>query len=323
MRTRIIGAVAIALSMLVSASGNAQEWPAKPVRLIAPAAAGGGLDAAARLVTDSLSKQLGQQFIVQNIAGVTTVGTAAAANAAPDGYTFLTATASPTILLPLLRKDLNYDPATAFVPVGLINESVSVLVVNPAKVPVKTLGELIDFVKNAPGKYDFASNGIGGESHLYMELLMLRTGVKLNHIPYKAGAEQLVAIMSGEVGITFLNSSTVAPHVQQGTVRGLAVVSGTRMAELPDVPAVSETIPTYGGYSTWQGVFARAGTPQPIVDKLAAALKAYIETPEATAAMKKIGSQPRIATPAQFAELIKKDTATWAEVIKAANIKIE
>src|SRR5262249_34431366 len=159
------------------------------------------------------------------------------------------------------------NAATDFMPVALINESVSVLVVN-TKLPVKTLGELVDLVKANPDKYDFASNGIGSESHLYMELLMLRTGTKLHHIPYKAGAEQLVALLGGEVPITFLNSSTVTPHVLEGTVRALAVVSPKRMAELPDVPTVNEFIPTYGSYSTWQGVFAVAGTPQPIIEKL-------------------------------------------------------
>src|SRR5262249_9083643 len=147
----------LAALLLLSSAAQAQDataWPTKPVRMIAPAAAGGGLDAAARMVTESLSKQLGQQFIVQNIAGVTTVGTAAAAKAAPDGYTILTATAGPTVILPLLRNDLTYNAATDFVPVGLINESVSVLVVNP-KLPVKTLGEFVDLVKVSPDKYDF------------------------------------------------------------------------------------------------------------------------------------------------------------------------
>lgn len=291
--------------------------------MIAPAAAGGGLDAAARLVTDSLSRQLGQPFVVQNVAGLNIIGTAQAAKAPPDGYTILTATGGPIVLAPLLRNDVQYNAVTDLAPVGLINESVSVLVVNQSKIQAKTLAELLQAVKAKPDGFDYGSNGIGTESHLYMELLMLRAGVKLRHVPYKSGADQMTAVVAGEVPIAFINSSTAVPQVVQGAVRALGVVSAGRLAEIPDVPPINDTVPNFGGYSTWQGVFAPAGIPKPIVDRLSVALKAYNDTPDAAAAMRKIGSVPRSAAPEQFADIIRKESATWGEVIKAANIKIE
>lgn len=320
-------ALALATGTLVSAGAaiaqDAADYPSKPVRLVVPTAPGGGNDTTARAIADAVSKTLGQPIVVENIPGAGNVaGTAAVAKSAPDGYTLLSSGASAIAISPHLVKDLPYKPAD-LTPVIQVSESSHVLVVNPEKVSANSLEELVKLLKDNPDTYNYGSNGVGSNGHLVTELFLLRTGTKMVHVPFKGGNEVLTALLGGHIDLAFLNTTTAAPQIEEGKLKALAVATPKRTPELPDVQAVNELFPDFGGISTWTGLFVPAGTPKPIIDKLNAAVADYLKTETAAAMAKEQGATIVGSTPEAFADVVAKETATWGEVIRETGIKLE
>lgn len=319
----VAAAATLCLSAGVAAAQDAASWPSRSVRIIAPAAAGGTSDALARIVAEGLQKSLGQTFLVENIPGAASVtGTAALAKAAPDGYTFMINNITPLGIAPSLRTDMPYNAATDIVPVGQVSLQAQILGVNP-KLPVSTVADLIKLLRDNPGKYSFGSSGVGQTNHLSAELFLQRSGTKMVHVPYKSSGEVALALTRGDVDVAIDTMTSMLPQVRGGNVKALAVTTAKRVPELPDVPAIRDTVENFGSVSTWLGIFAPAGTPQPILDKASHALAEVIRSPEASHKIRALGADPVATTAAELGKLVQQETATWANVIKTGNIRLQ
>jgi tripartite-type tricarboxylate transporter receptor subunit TctC len=304
-----------------AASCLAQAYPVKPVRMIVPIAGGGSTDAISRLVGTKLGEVWGQQVIVENRPGGSTmIGAEVVARAAPDGYTMLMATSAFPANFSLFRK-VPYKLAD-FVPVSNVAESPNVLVVHPS-VPAKSVKELIAVLRARPGEINYGSGGVGGSTHLAAELFKLLAKVDVVHIPYKGGGPAVADLLGGQISMIFGNLPAVLPHVNSGRMRVLAIASAKRSPTLPDLPTMSEAgVPGFEA-STWAGLLLPAGTPEPVVNKLYADLVRIYAMPDmrermATGGFEAVGNSPK-----EFAAYIDAEVARWAKVIKAAGIKAE
>jgi len=314
----------VALGMLGFASmiAVAQSWPQKPIRMIVPFPPGGGTDFVGRLVAKHLSQRLGQTIFVENRGGANgTVGLQALMQSNPDGYTIATTSDTPLTVNPLLYENLPYEPLRDFVLVATVARSAEMLAVHPS-IPARNVPELIAFAKENPDRLSFGSGGVGNFSHLVMELFSLETGVKLLHVPYKGTGPAAMALIAGDVQIGFIPVQTLLPYVKSGQLVAIAIGEPQRMPSLPDVPTVSETLP---GFETaaWEGIVVPAGTPKEIVTRLREATLSIMRDPEIA---KQFTDQQKIVMalgPNEFADLIRKDSAKWEKVIKAAHIKKE
>ena len=314
----------VALGMLGFASmiAVAQSWPQKPIRMIVPFPPGGGTDFVGRLVAKHLSQRLGQSIFVENRGGANgTVGLQALMQSNPDGYTIATTSDTPLTVNPLLYENLPYEPLRDFVLVATVARSAEMLAVHPS-IPARNVPELIAFAKENPDRLSFGSGGVGNFSHLAMELFSLETGVKLLHVPYKGTGPAAMALIAGDVQIGFIPVQTLLPYVKSGQLVAIAIGEPQRMPSLPDVPTVSETLP---GFETaaWEGIVVPAGTPKEIVTRLREATLSIMRDP---AIAKQFTDQQKIVMalgPNEFADLIRKDSAKWEKVIKAAHIKKE
>jgi len=314
----------VALGMLGFAStiAVAQSWPQKPIRMIVPFPPGGGTDFVGRLVAKHLSQRLGQTIFVENRGGANgTVGLQALMQSNPDGYTIATTSDTPLTVNPLLYENLPYEPLRDFVLVATVARSAEMLAVHPS-IPARNVPELVAFAKENPDRLSFGSGGVGNFSHLAMELFSLETGVKLLHVPYKGTGPAAMALIAGDVQIGFIPVQTLLPYVKSGQLVAIAIGEPQRMPSLPDVPTVSETLP---GFETaaWEGIVVPAGTPKEIVTRLREATLSIMRDPEIA---KQFTDQQKIVMalgPNEFADLIRKDSAKWEKVIKAAHIKKE
>ena len=314
----------VALGMLGFASmiAVAQSWPQKPIRMIVPFPPGGGTDFVGRLVAKHLSQRLGQTIFVENRGGANgTVGLQALMQSNPDGYTIATTSDTPLTVNPLLYENLPYEPLRDFVLVATVARSAEMLAVHPS-IPARNVPELIAFAKENPDRLSFGSGGVGNFSHLAMELFSLETGVKLLHVPYKGTGPAAMALIAGDVQIGFIPVQTLLPYVKSGQLVAIAIGEPQRMPDLPNVPTVSETLP---GFETaaWEGIVVPAGTPKEIVTRLREATLSIMRDP---AIAKQFTDQQKIVMalgPNEFADLIRKDSAKWEKVIKAAHIKKE
>ncbi len=301
-------------------AGAQAAYPAKPVKVVVPYAAGGGADTLSRLLFAKVSEDLGQPFVIDNRGGGGgTIGAGVAAKAAPDGYTILH-DATAFSVNPTLLPSLPYDTKKDFMPVFLAGIVPNLLVVHPG-VEQKTVAEIVAEAKKA-GSLDWASSGNGTVQHLALELFRSQAGIKLNHVPFKGGAPALNDLMGGHIKYFFSNAAASTPHVKSGKIRAIAHTGTGRLASLPDVPPVSETLAGFEAYE-WNGVFAPAGTPKDIVDKLNGALNAAIKAPavmERTAALSVV---TRANTPADFAAFVAAEIEKWGKVVKDGNIKSE
>ena len=310
------------VALLVPLAAFGQAWPTKPVRLISPFAAGGGTDAFARPLAQVLSQNLGQQFIVDNRAGAGgTVGADIAAKAAPDGYTFLVGAVHHTIAVSVYAK-LPYDLEKDLVPVTMVAMVPSVIVVHP-KVPVHTVKELIDYAKANPDKLNFASAGNGTSHHLNGELFKIRTGIKMNHIPYKGAGPAMQDLLAGQVDLMFDGMGTSSPQIKGNRLRPLAVMTATRAPAFPDIPTLQESgVPDFD-VTTWYALWAPAGTPPEIILKLQQEVAKALASP----LLKQVwadnaatgGGNPS----PEFARFVKSEIARWAEVAKASGARID
>ena len=320
--------VAIATAMLVvcwsAAPVSAQTaWPTKPIKLVVAAAAGGSADAVGRVLADEMSKVLGQPVVVENIPGTSSIlGTTYVSRSNPDGYTMLI-TSTVITIVPALRPDVPYDAKKDLTPVGQVNTSTHVLIVNANDERAKTLPDLVAMLKEKPGFYNFASSGIGSAPHLMTELFMAYSGTKMSHIPYKSSGESGLAILKGEVETVVDAMPAVFPHIQQGSLRALAIASETRTPELPDVPTIKEFYPDFPSADLWLGVFVRSGTPQPIVDKMNKAIHDAVNSPEGVRRLAAIGSRPVGSSQADFIKHVDAERIVWEKLIKSTGIKAE
>ena len=317
-----IGAMLVAAMLAAATPAAAQPYPNRPLRLIVPFAAGGSNDVMARLIAPHLEQSLGQPVIVDNRpAAAGQVGTDAVAKAPPDGHTLLLVASSHTVT-PALNPKLPYNTEKDFAPISLINTNAMVFLVHPG-VAANTLTEFVALAKKEPGKFNYASPGVGSQTHLTIELLSRRTGIKLVHIPYRGGAPATLAMMSGESQFTMLAPNVLFPHIEAGKLRAVATGTPTRHPRLPTVPTTAELgMPDLKAIQ-WVGVFTTAGTPKPIVDRLNAELNRIIRLPDVVAALEKQGVTPAGSTPEEFKELISTEIAQWSEVVREANIQPE
>jgi tripartite-type tricarboxylate transporter receptor subunit TctC len=327
MQRRFIALLAAALTAATcygqAFAQDAADWPSRPIKLIVPASAGGVADAVARVLGEALSKRLGQPFVVENVAGAASlIGTAAAAKAPPDGYTLLIAAIAPLGIVPHVRK-APYVVERDLAPVGVVATQPHMLLVNSNKMAVATLPEFVKLLKDNPGKYSYASSGAGQLNHLEMELLLMKTGTKMTHVPYKSSGDQATALIGGHIDAAVFGVTAALPYIKGGTVRPIAVMTAERYPDMPDLPAVKELIPSFGGVFLWHGILAPAGTPKPIIDKVNKAMADYLHSPGGIAQMKTLGTEAVGSTPERLAELIKYESALWAEVIKSANLQID
>jgi tripartite-type tricarboxylate transporter receptor subunit TctC len=323
-----LAALCCAASVLaaVLAAGPAQaqdKWPSRPITYIVPFAAGGTTDILGRVLANKLGPALGTTVVVDNKPGAGgNIGSDFVAKAAPDGYTILGGTISSHAINISLYPSMPYDPVKSFQPVSLIGTLPNVLVVN-ASSPYKTLADVIAAAKAKSEALTFGSSGNGTSQHLSGELFQSMTGAKMLHIPYKGSAPAMQALLGQQVDLVFENIVAAVPLIQSGKLRALGVTSATRASSLPNVPTLSDAgLPGYEIVS-WQAVFAPAGTPQPVVQRLASEIGKIIHDPEVAARLAGLGVEPSGAGPAELGALQKSEVAKWAKLIKASNIKLE
>jgi len=307
-------------AVCLAVPASAQDYPSRPITVVVPFPPGGSTNLVMRIVADKLGELLGQQMVIDNRGGAGgTVGTRSVAKSAPDGYTIGLGYTGPLAIAPTLYDNLGFDPRKDFAPIGRIGTAPNSLVVHPS-FPAKSIAELIAYGKANPGKINFGSAGVGTVSHLAGEYFATRAGIKLIHIPYKGTLPGLTDVASGNVSMEFSDLTPALPLIQAGKLKLIAVLAAKRDPDMPDVPALAETVPGYAGQS-WQGFFARAGTPKPIVDALNAALVADLKKPETAARFNTMGIVAQSNTPEEFRAFIVAETEKWGKVIKAAGIE--
>lgn len=312
--------LAALVSVGLGAAAQAQNYPDRPIRLIAPFPAGGLVDVLARTVGDELSKSLGQPVIVENRPGAGgNIGAEAAARATPDGYTLLMTSAGILTANQFLYAKMPFDPATAFIPVSNVADMPMLVVVNP-NVKAKTLAELVALAKAEPGKINFGSPGVGTTGHLGLALFMHAAQIKLTHVPYKGAAPAITDLIAGQIDGVVDNPPTVLPHIEAGKLRALAVAAKERMPQLPNLPTAAEAgIPNFYA-SSWFGVAAPAGTPKEIVARLQKEIATALAKPALRERFAKSGARLIGNSSEEFAKQIADDRAMWGSVIKAAGI---
>jgi tripartite-type tricarboxylate transporter receptor subunit TctC len=303
-----------------SSTASAQGYPSKTVRLIVPFAAGGSTDIMGRLVAQKLSAVWGQQVVVDNRPGGSTViGTDIVAKSAPDGHTLLV-TPAPFTIVPSLLKKLPYDPAKDFEPITLINTTPLVVIVHPG-VPAKNIKELIALAKARPGVLNFGSSGSGGSNHLAGELFNALADVKITHVPYKGNGPAMTDLLGGHIDMAYNGLTSALQHIRSGKLRCLAVTSLKRSAALPDMPTVDESGLKGFQAIAWNGLTGPAGTPKAAVTRVAADVARLMKSPELADYLKKEGSDAVGSTTGEYTRFLQEETAKWKKVIARAGIK--
>ena len=314
-------AIALALCALLTPAAAAEDWPSRSVKIIVPFGAGATPDIIARMIAEKLQQTLNQTFIVENKPGASGMtGTDAVAKAEPDGYTIGISIGGPLAINTLLFSKMPYDPAKDLALITVLTTQPSVLTV-PANLNVKTVAELVALIKQNPAKYNFGSIGNGSLSHLAMEAIAIKSGVKLVHVPYASSPQAMTAVMRGDVHMAVMPAISVLPHAQAGAVKMLAVTTPQRSALLPDVPTLKESGIDVEA-DAWNGLIAPAGTSPAILNTIQREVANAINAPELKAKFSTQIMEPVGNTPAQFKAQIDADLARWAPVIRDAGIKV-
>jgi tripartite-type tricarboxylate transporter receptor subunit TctC len=312
-------AIAAVLALQTAA---AQDYPSRPVTVIVPVSTGSASDVIARIVLERMSASAGQRFIVDNRpAAGGAVGTVAAAKAAPDGYTILMGASGPLIVAKVLQPQLAYDAERDFQPISMYGRLPNIVVVS-TRLPVKTLDELVDYVKKKPG-VGYGSVGNGSSQHLAGALFEQIAGVQMTHVPYRVTSQLQSDLIGGEVPVSFQLLPNVIAALRAGQVRALAVANNTRLAALPDVPTAAELGVKDYESSAWFGLVAPRGTPRPLVDKLNAEVVAAMAAPAVKSRFVEFGAEPMSTTPDDFARYISLEVVKWRELIAKAGIKLD
>jgi tripartite-type tricarboxylate transporter receptor subunit TctC len=317
-----LGAIVAALPVITRIA-RAQTYPTRPVTIIVPTTAGGGTDIIARLIGDQLTKQLGQAFVIENRPGAgLLVGTVAAANAAPDGYTLLAGLNGSMAVNPSLFSKLPYDPIRDFTPVAML-ANYPFLVMVSKNLPVKSIKELIELAKSKPGQINYASAGNGTGQHLSMELFKMMTNTNLTHVPYRGATAVYADVISGQVPVFFDNISSALSQVKGDKVRGLAVTTKQRSPVVADLPTVAEAGVSGYEYHTWFGLWAPKKTPQLIVEKLHAEIKLALSEPTVRQRITAQAGEPATMALADIEPFVNAEIARWADVVKRAGVKVQ
>jgi len=320
----------LALTGLLTAVGLAgpvlaqSGYPSKPIRFVVPVPAGGAADVMSRMIAEHLQSRLGQTVVVENRPGAgSSLGMDVVAKAAPDGYTIGMGNIAANAINPAVRPSaFPYQPVKDFAAISLVGVTPLVLVVHAEKLPVKTLGEFVAYLKANPGKVAYGSSGIGSSLHLGMELLLQKTGTQAIHVPYKGSAPMLNDLLSGQVVASMDAAATSWPHVQKGTLRALGVSTAQRAFFAPDLAPIAESLPGFD-VKPWHGVMAPAGTPQPIIDRLSQEIQAFIAQPATQAKLRERGVVPVGSSARDFAQAMIDEFEMYGKVVRDAGIKAQ
>ena len=315
----------ILLGLLFAGSALAQDYPSRPVKIIVPYAPGGSTDIIGRIVAQRLTESLGQSFLVDNRPGASgNLALEAVAKAPPDGYTLLVGNVSTNAINEnTFAQQLSIKPSRDLVGVAKLIEIPHIVAAAPS-FPPSSIAELIAEARRNPGRINYASAGLGSYPHLDMEKLKQAAGIEMTHVPYKGGAGQMIpSIIAGETQVAFLNLASTLPHVRAGRMKALATAMPSRLAELPEVPTLAELGFAGIGTNAWQGMFAPAATPKPVLDKLYGSIAAILSHPEMKETLGKQMLTVTLAPPQEFTEFVRKETQGWGEFLREAKIKIE
>ena len=321
---RILKLLLVAIAAVVGgAQASAQEWPGKPIRFVVPFAAGGSTDVLTRLLCEQLTVELKTPCVVENKGGAGgNVGGAAVAAAPADGYTFLVSAPGVLAYNKILYREMAFDPDKDLDPICLYAFQPNVLVVHPS-LPVTSVAELIAYAKANPRKLNYASGGIGSTSHVAGELFRTMAGLEWQHVPYRGTGPSLVDLLAGQVQLTIDNLPAILPHIKTGAVRALAISTDKRVPQLPDLPTIAEAgLPGYAAIS-WQMVTAPAGTPRPILDRMAATISKLTADPAFRTRVTEAGAEPAGGTVDEARAFVKQETVKWREVVLKSGAKAD
>ncbi len=315
----MLAAAAIAGGALGAAPAAAQDWPQRQVTIVVPFTAGGTTDMFGRIFAQAMQEKYGKPFLVENKAGAGgTVGAAAVAAAAPDGYTLLVGTASTHAIAPYVYRRTGYDAEANFQPISLFAQLPNLLVVNP-KLPIRTFPEFVAYVKANSGKLSYGSSGVGASNHLPGEMIQRLTGSTMTHVPYRSSGDIMNAIAGGHVDLAFDNMTLAWPQAEGGTVRAIAVTSKERSPTAPDVPAIAETYPGFD-VATWHGLFAPAGLPKAVAEQIAADVKRIYSTPAVLEKLKAVGAATAPNTPDAFASFAAAERLKYKQIVQDSGL---
>lgn len=315
----------ILLGLLFAGSALAQAYPSRPVKIIVPYAPGGSTDIIGRIVAQRLSESLGQSFLVDNRPGASgNLALEAVAKAPPDGYTLLVGNVSTNAINEnIFAQQLSIKPSRDLVGVAKLIEIPHIVAAAPNFAP-NSIAELIAEARRNPGRINYASAGLGSYPHLDMEKFKQAAGIQMTHVPYKGGAGQMIpSIIAGETQVAFLNLASTLPYIRAGRMKALATAMPSRLAELPEVPTLAELGYAGIGTNAWQGMFAPAATPKPVLDKLYGSIAAILSRPEIKETLARQMLTVTLAPPQEFTEFVRKETQGWGEFLREAKIKIE
>jgi tripartite-type tricarboxylate transporter receptor subunit TctC len=310
----------LAATALLVGAAFAQSYPSRVIKLIVPFSPGGQPDTIARIITQHLSASVGTTIIDNRPGANTTIGTRAAAAAEPDGYTLLFGSSTSLALAPALKGG-DYDPVKSFAPIAMISSAPFILVVGPS-VPATTVAEFIAYAKARPGKLNFAAP-TGGPPHLAGEMFKATTGIDIVPVSYRAMNQAFTDLIAGQMDIIFDAPALLLPFIRDGKARALVVMNARRTADLPDVPTMAESGLPDRSLTVWNGLVAPAGTPEAIVTRLNAAINDGLKSPEIKAALVRLGSEPLVGSPQEFAGFIASEAKKWADTVRSAGLKSE
>jgi tripartite-type tricarboxylate transporter receptor subunit TctC len=320
----VVVALTVALAgMYCADAALADDYPSRPIRIVVPYAPGGGADSVARVVAKRVSETIGQPIVIENRGGAgSIIGTELVAKAEGDGYTLLLGQSGPISINPAVYQDLRYDPVKDFAPISMTTAYPYILAVN-AKLPVKSLQELVALVKSKPGSMNYGTTGIGAANHLVTELFSSKAGLKMTHIPYRGTALAVADLIGGQVDVVFSDPISVLPHIQAGTLRALAVTSRERSPVVPEVPTIAES--GYPGFDAiaWHGILAPAGTPPNVIKRLNSEIVSALQHAETKTLLVNQAMQTVGNSPEEFATFIKQDIAIWKAVAKEADVSVK
>jgi len=315
-------ALLLALLAVLRIASAEPDYPARPIRVVVPYSAGGSSDGPMRVIAQQMSKQLGQQMVVENKPGQgAMLGSADVVKAPPDGYTLLLAS-NPNAISPALYSHLTHDPVEDFAPISLLASEQAVLLVHPS-IPVKTVQELIVYVREHPGKLDYASSGNGSAQHLFMAMFLSMTGIQMNHIPYKGSAQAVTDLLGGQVAAAMPGLAAMRSHIREGRVRALAVTGARRSPAALEIPTMIESgVKGYELY-VWMGMLAPKGTPAAIIERLHREFVLALRAPAVKSFMDAAAIEPVGSTPAEFGAFFREERARWAKIVKETGARVD
>jgi tripartite-type tricarboxylate transporter receptor subunit TctC len=319
----VAGLAAAATGLLPPAIARAQDgWPQRTLTIVVPFLAGGSADLVARIFGQHFQAKYGVSVVIENKGGAGgSIGTGMVAKAPPDGYTLVLGTVSTHTINPALYSKLPYDSERDFEPISPFVRFPNLLVVRN-QVPAKNVAELIAYAKANDGKLNYGSSGNGTSSHLCAVMFMRATAINMTHIPFRASSDEMAAMIGGQIDLAIDSMTTIWPLAKSGEIRALGVTTAQRVPAAPDVPTIGETLPGFEA-TGWQGLFAPAGTPRPVVEKIADEVKRIFSLPEVVASLDQVGGEPFPMRPDEFARFARAERVKWAEVVKSSGVRID